>query len=83
MPFLPKDFEVPAVVESERFRMRSITIHDAFKDYDAVMSAASTCGAASAKSGAGPRPTSRWNRTSSTSAGTRRSSSCGPRSITR
>jgi hypothetical protein len=38
MSFLPKDFEIPAVVETERFRMRSITIHDAFKDYDAVMS---------------------------------------------
>lgn len=38
MPFLPPDFTVPAVVETERFRMRSITIHDAFKDYDAVMS---------------------------------------------
>ncbi len=38
MSFLPLDFEVPALVETERFRMRSITIHDAFKDYDAVMS---------------------------------------------
>lgn len=38
MPFLPHDFAVPAVVETPRFRMRSITIHDAFKDYDAVMS---------------------------------------------
>jgi hypothetical protein len=38
MPFLPSDFEVPAVVETDRFRMRTITIHDAFKDYDAVMS---------------------------------------------
>ncbi|MFA7281861.1 MAG: hypothetical protein WC100_17390 [Sterolibacterium sp.] len=38
MPFLPPEFQVPAVVETERFRMRSITIHDAFKDYDAVMS---------------------------------------------
>jgi len=38
MPFLPRDFEVPAVVETDRFRLRSITIHDAFKDYDAVMS---------------------------------------------
>ena len=38
MPFLPRQFLVPAVVETERFRMRSITIHDAFKDYDAVMS---------------------------------------------
>ncbi len=38
MSFLPRDFQVPAVVETARFRMRSITIHDAFKDYDAVMS---------------------------------------------
>lgn len=38
MPFLPRDFQVPSVVETERFRMRSITIHDALKDYDAVMS---------------------------------------------
>lgn len=38
MPFLPPGFTVPAVVETERFRLRSITIHDAFKDYDAVMS---------------------------------------------
>ncbi|MCF7688781.1 MAG: hypothetical protein K9M98_07620 [Cephaloticoccus sp.] len=38
MPFLPRDFQVPAVVETAHFRMRSITIHDAFKDFDAVMS---------------------------------------------
>lgn len=38
MSFLPRDFQVPALVETARFRMRSITIHDAFKDYDAVMS---------------------------------------------
>lgn len=38
MPFLPPDFEVPATLETERFRMRSITIHDIVKDYDAVMS---------------------------------------------
>lgn len=38
MPFLARDFTVPAVVETARWRMRSITIHDAFKDYDAVMS---------------------------------------------
>jgi hypothetical protein len=38
MPFLPRQFQVPAVVETARFRMRSITIHDVFKDYDAVMS---------------------------------------------
>jgi len=38
MPFLPRDFVVPAVVETAHFRMRSITIHDVLKDYDAVMS---------------------------------------------
>jgi hypothetical protein len=38
MPFIPRSFQVPALVETERFRMRSITIHDVFKDYDAVMS---------------------------------------------
>jgi hypothetical protein len=38
MSFLPREFQVPAVVETPRFRMRSITIHDVFKDYDAVMS---------------------------------------------
>jgi hypothetical protein len=38
MPFLPPEFTVPVSVENGRFRMRSITIHDAFKDYDAVMS---------------------------------------------
>lgn len=37
MAFLPRDFVVPAVVETPRFRMRSITIHDVIKDYDAVM----------------------------------------------
>ncbi|MEP7060952.1 MAG: GNAT family N-acetyltransferase [Betaproteobacteria bacterium] len=38
MPFLPRNFVVPARIDTERFVMRSITIHDAFKDYDAVMS---------------------------------------------
>lgn len=38
LSFLPRAFQVPAVVETTRFRMRSITIHDAFKDYDAVTS---------------------------------------------
>ena len=38
MSFLPRNFVVPARIETERFVMRSITIHDAFKDYDAVMS---------------------------------------------
>ena len=38
MPFLPKEFVVPALVDAGSFRLRPITIHDAFRDYDAVMS---------------------------------------------
>jgi hypothetical protein len=38
MAFLPSDFMIPAVVETALFRMRALTIHDAFRDYDAVMS---------------------------------------------
>jgi hypothetical protein len=38
--FLPKEFEVPSVLEIERFRMRPITIHEVVKHYEAVMSSA-------------------------------------------
>ena len=38
MAFLPREFEVPAQLETARFRLRTITIHDVVKDYDAVMS---------------------------------------------
>lgn len=38
MPFLPRDFIVPALLETDRVRIRPITIHDVVKDYDAVMS---------------------------------------------
>ncbi|SRR5258706_12088558 len=38
MSFLPREFVVPRVVETDAFRLRSITIHDVIKDYDAVMS---------------------------------------------
>ncbi len=38
MPFLPAEFEPPGPSETASFRVRPITIHDAFKDYDAVMS---------------------------------------------
>jgi hypothetical protein len=38
MAFLPTAFELPRAAETARFRLRPITIHDAFKDYDAVMS---------------------------------------------
>jgi RimJ/RimL family protein N-acetyltransferase len=35
--FLPEEFEVPTLLETERFRMRPITVHDLIKDYEAVM----------------------------------------------
>ena len=38
MAFLPRDFTVPVLLETERIRVRPITIHDVVKDYDAVIS---------------------------------------------
>jgi 2-isopropylmalate synthase len=40
MTFLPDDFHVPTLLETVRFRLRPITIHDVVKDYDAVMTSA-------------------------------------------
>lgn len=37
-PFVPADFEVPTVFENEHFRIRTLTVNDVVKDYDAVMS---------------------------------------------
>ena len=37
MGFLPRDFEVPASLETGAFRLRPITVHDVVKDYVAVM----------------------------------------------
>lgn len=36
-PFLAKDFEIPATLETNRFRLRMLTVSDVVKDYDAVM----------------------------------------------
>jgi hypothetical protein len=38
--FLPEEFEVPTLLETDRFRMRPITVHDVVKDYDAAMTSA-------------------------------------------
>ena len=38
MSFLPRDFTVPEILETDSFRLRSITIHDVVKDFEAVMS---------------------------------------------
>ena len=36
--FMPSGTELPTGFEHERFRLRPITIHDAVRDYDPVMS---------------------------------------------
>ena len=35
---VPDDFEVPESLQGDGFRLSMLTIHDTFKDYDAVMS---------------------------------------------
>ncbi|AKM79350.1 MAG: hypothetical protein UX85_C0002G0045 [Candidatus Beckwithbacteria bacterium GW2011_GWB1_47_15] len=35
--FVPKDFKVPDVLETDKFRLRMLRITDVVKDYDAVM----------------------------------------------
>lgn len=36
-PFVAKDFDVPATLETDSFRLRMLTVSDVVKDYDAVM----------------------------------------------
>ncbi|MBD0266265.1 MAG: GNAT family N-acetyltransferase [Tolypothrix sp. Co-bin9] len=38
MSFLPENFEIPEILKTDYFFLRSITLHDVVKDYDAVMS---------------------------------------------
>ncbi|NJM73535.1 MAG: GNAT family N-acetyltransferase [Scytonema sp. RU_4_4] len=38
MLFLPENFEIPEILKTDYFFLRSITLHDVVKDYDAVMS---------------------------------------------
>ena len=38
VPFVPKAFSVPDVLETERFRLRMLTVNDVVKDFDAVTS---------------------------------------------
>lgn len=35
-PFVPADFEIPEVLENERFRLRMLTVNDVVKDFEAV-----------------------------------------------
>jgi hypothetical protein len=37
LPIVPNDFNVPELLETERLRLRPLKIHDAVRDYDAVM----------------------------------------------
>ena len=37
-PFVPDDFDVPAILETDRLRLRMLTVNDVVKDYDAVVS---------------------------------------------
>ena len=36
-PFVPNDFEVPAVLETDQFRLRMLSVEDVEKDYEAVI----------------------------------------------
>lgn len=36
--FISEDFKVPALLETDRLRLRMLTVNDVVKDYDAVMS---------------------------------------------
>lgn len=36
-PFVPKDFIIPEKLETDKFRLRVLTVNDVVKDYDAVM----------------------------------------------
>ena len=36
-PLVPSDFEVPEKLETEKYRLRILTVNDVVKDYDAVM----------------------------------------------
>ncbi len=36
-PFVPENFQVPEKLETDQFRLRTLTVNDVVKDYDAVM----------------------------------------------
>jgi hypothetical protein len=39
-PFVPDDFEVPTALETDRFRLRMLSVDDVEKDYEAVIESA-------------------------------------------
>lgn len=43
IPFVPETFVVPMTLETDEFRLRTLTVNDVVKDYDAVMSSVEHC----------------------------------------
>ena len=43
MPFVPKEYHVPTMLETAEFRLRMLTVNDVVKDYDAVVTSAEHC----------------------------------------
>ncbi len=43
VPFVPREYEVPKSLEADEFRLRTLTVNDVVKDYDAVMSSVDHC----------------------------------------
>lgn len=43
IPFIPKTFVVPPLLETGEFRLRMLTVNDVVKDYDAVMTSVEHC----------------------------------------
>lgn len=41
LPFVPESFDAPVMLETAKFRLRTLTVNDVVKDYDAVISSAS------------------------------------------
>jgi hypothetical protein len=43
MSFVPKEYQVPATLETMEFRLRMLTVNDVVKDYDAVVTSSEHC----------------------------------------
>jgi hypothetical protein len=43
MTFVPKEFQVPATLETSEFRLRMLSVNDVVKDFDAVMTSVDHC----------------------------------------
>ena len=43
MPFVPVEFQIPAILEAAEFRLRMLSVHDVVKDFDAVITSVDHC----------------------------------------